>query len=172
MVPKGFLRYHVLEALSQKAMSGSEIMDQIEKHTGGFWKPSPGSIYPLLAWLQDNNYIKELPAESGLKRYEITEDGKALFEEQKKIKQKFREEGGFMNAPFFENFLMKLGPDKNGEFRTSMKRLVVAFFRLGGSLQEKYSEEIMKEALKIVNDAADKFEQLNKKLNETKGEKL
>ena len=54
MVPKGFLRYHVLEALNQKAMSGSELMDEIQKHTGGNWKPSPGSIYPLLAWLQDN----------------------------------------------------------------------------------------------------------------------
>ena len=27
MVPKGFLRYHVLEALNQKPMSGSELMD-------------------------------------------------------------------------------------------------------------------------------------------------
>ena len=34
-VPKGFIRYHVLEALNEKPMSGSELMDAIEKHTGG-----------------------------------------------------------------------------------------------------------------------------------------
>ena len=96
MVPKGFIRYHVLEVLNQKPMSGSEIMNEIEKRTGGFWKPSPGSIYPLLAWLQDNGYIKELPIENGLKRYELTKSGKLLFEEQKKIRKKVREEGGFL----------------------------------------------------------------------------
>jgi DNA-binding PadR family transcriptional regulator len=76
MVPKGFIRYHVLEALNEKPMSGSELMDQIEKHTGGTWKPSPGSIYPLLSYLQDNGYIKELPTDNGLKRYELTLTGK------------------------------------------------------------------------------------------------
>ena len=55
-------------------MSGSELMEEIEKHTGGHWKPSPGSIYPLLSWLQDNGYIKELPSENGLKRYELTQE--------------------------------------------------------------------------------------------------
>jgi len=171
MVPKGFLRYHLLEALSEKSMSGSEIIEQIEKHTGGFWKPSPGSIYPLLAWLQDNSYIKELPTESGLKRYELTENGKTLFQEQKKMRQKIREEGGFMNAPFFENFLTKIDPERNVDFRNSMKRLAISFFRLGSSLQENYSEEAMQEALKVVNETAEKFDQLDKKMKESKGEK-
>ena len=75
MVPKGFIRCRVLEALSQKPMSGPEIMEEIQKQTGSFWKPSPGSIYPLLSWLQDNGCIKELPLENGLKGYELTESG-------------------------------------------------------------------------------------------------
>jgi DNA-binding PadR family transcriptional regulator len=170
MVPKGFLRYHVLEAISEKPISGSEIMEQIGKHTGGFWKPSPGSIYPLLAWLQDNNFIKELPLENGLKRYELTEIGKALFEEQKKIRKKIQEEGGFLNTPFFENFLTKMDPNGNKDFRESMKRLAIAFFRLSSSLQEHYSEELMKETQKIVNEVAEKFEEMNKKIYKTKGE--
>jgi DNA-binding PadR family transcriptional regulator len=168
MVPKGFLRYQVLEALNEKPMSGSEIMEEIEKHTGGFWKPSPGSIYPLLSWLQDNSYIKELPTENGLKRYELTESGKELLEEQKKIRKKFREEVGFLPAPFFDSLLMKIPPEKTVEIRNSIRRVAMAFFQLGNTLQEKFSEQALNEAINAVDEASRKLEEINKKL---KGEK-
>ena len=168
MVPKGFIRYHVLEALNEKPMSGSELMEEIEKHSGGFWKPSPGSIYPLLAWLQDNDYIKELPTENGLKRYELTQNGKSLLEEQKKIRNKFREEAGFMPGQFFDSFLMKIPPEKTREIRDSMKRLAMAMFQMGNTLRDKYSEQTLDDALTIVNETSKKLEEINKKL---KGEK-
>ncbi len=171
MVPKGFIRFHVLEAMSEKPVSGSEIAEQIQKHAGGFWKPSPGSIYPLLGWLQENDYIKELPLENGLKRYELNENGKALFEEQKKMRQKVREQIGFLPAPFFERFLTKMAPEKDVEVRNSVKRLALMFFQLGNSLQENFSEQTLEEALEVVNEAANKLERLNKKLEEAKGEK-
>jgi DNA-binding PadR family transcriptional regulator len=164
MVPKGFIRYHVLEALNEKPMSGSELMDEIEKHTSGFWKPSPGSIYPLLAWLQDNAYIKELPTENGLKRYELTSSGKGLLEEQKKIRKKFREEVGFLPAPFFDSFLMKIPPEKTAEIRNSVRKLAIAFFQLGSALQEKVSEQALNEALNAVDEMSRKLEEINKKL--------
>ena len=75
-------------------------MEQIGKHTGGTWKPSPGSIYPLLAWLQDNSYVKELPTENGFKRYELTQSGKDFLEEQTKIREKFHAKLGFSGKPF------------------------------------------------------------------------
>lgn len=164
MVPKGFLRYHVLKALSEKPMSGSELMENIEKHTGGCWKPSPGSIYPLLSWLQDNNYIKELPADNGLKRYELTSNGKTLLEEQGKIQQKFREQGGFLSNQFFNSLFMKVPPEKTAEIHGSLKRLAIAFFQFGNTIQENYSEEALDESLKIINNTAQKFEDLNKKM--------
>jgi DNA-binding PadR family transcriptional regulator len=168
MVPKGFIRYHVLETLSQESMSGSEMIEKIEKHTGGFWKPSPGSIYPLLSWLQDNGYIKELPVEDGLKRYELTESGKTLLEEQKKIRKRVREEVGFMPAPFFDSFLMKIPPEKTAEIRKSMKQLAITFFKLGSALQEDFSEEALNEALSVVDEASRKFEEISKKIKSEK----
>jgi len=168
MVPKGFIRYHVLEALNQKPMSGSELMEEIEKHTGGFWKPSPGSIYPLLAWLQDNGHVKELPSENGLKRYELTESGKALLAEQEKIRDQFREEAGFMPGQFFDSFLMKIPPEKIGEIRGSMKRLAMAMFKVGNSLRDKYSEQALSDALRVVDETAKKLEEINQKLKSGK----
>ena len=164
MVPKGFIRFHVLEALNEKPMSGSELIAEIEKHTGGFWKPSPGSIYPLLSWLQDSGYIKELPIENGLKRHELTQSGKALLEEQKKIRQKFREEAGFMPGQFFDSFLTKIAPEKIGEIRTSMKRLAIAMFKIGNTLRDNYSEQRLSETLGVVNEASKKLEEIAGKL--------
>ncbi|MCW4047959.1 MAG: PadR family transcriptional regulator [Candidatus Bathyarchaeota archaeon] len=163
MVPKGFIRYQVLEALSQKPMSGSEIMDEIAKHTGGFWKPSPGSIYPLLAWLQDNNYIKELPLENGLKRYELTPNGKALLEEQKNIMKRFRETMGFAQPPF-SAFFMKVTPEKEAVIRDTMRRAGIAMFQLSNALQKNFSEEAFNEGIKAINEAATKLEEIARKL--------
>jgi DNA-binding PadR family transcriptional regulator len=164
MVPKGFLRYHVLEALNQKPMSGSELMEEIHKHTGGNWKPSPGSIYPLLAWLQDNEYIKELAHENGLKRYELTQSGKALLEEQTKIREKFRADMGFMTNPFFDRFFSKIPEEKTNQIRASMKGLMISSIKLGKTLRENYSEKDLDEALKVLDDASKKIDEINNKL--------
>ena len=168
MVPKGFLRYHVLEALNQKPMSGSELMEEIHKHTGGNWKPSPGSIYPLLAWLQDNQYIKELAHENGLKRYELTQTGEVLLEEQTKIRENFTQDAGFMSHPFFDRFFSNIPEEQTKQIRTSMKGLLFASIKLGKNLREHYSEKDLDEALKVLDEAAKKLEEINSKLKSEK----
>jgi len=165
IVPKGFIRYQVLELLSEKPMSGSEIMNEIAKKTDGRWKPSPGSVYPLLSWLQDNNYIKELPAEQdGMKRYTLTEKGKALLEEQRKIRTKFRKEARFMPPPFLGGLWFRIPPEKTVELRRSMHRVISAFFELGSALEAKFSEQAIEDVQKILNETAEKLEGLNRKL--------
>jgi DNA-binding PadR family transcriptional regulator len=170
MVPKGFLRFHVLEALNQKAMSGSELMEEIHKHTGGNWKPSPGSIYPLLAWLQDNSFVKELPTENGFKRYELTQSGKEFLEEQTKIREKFRTDAGFMTNPFFDRFFGNIPQEKSNQIRASMKQLMVSSLKLGKTLRENYSETDLDEALKILNETSRKIDEINTKLKSEKHE--
>ena len=46
------LRHYVLELLNEKPLKGSEIMSAIAEKTMDRWKPSPGSIYPLLRNLE------------------------------------------------------------------------------------------------------------------------
>jgi len=91
IVPKGFLRYRVLTLLNTKRMSGSEIMSELEARTNGRWKPSPGSIYPLLAWLQNNSYIEESGSIGGVKRYQLTDAGSALLRENEKAQEHLQE---------------------------------------------------------------------------------
>jgi DNA-binding PadR family transcriptional regulator len=167
LVPKGFLRQNVLELLSEKPMSGSEIIDEIEKRTNGRWKPSPGSVYPLLAWLQDNSYVKEIVAEEGgMKRYTLTDKGKALLEEGRKIKEKLQKEAKFLPPPFLGALWFRIPPEKTVKLRESMNRVVCAFFELAGSLQEHFSEQIIEEIQKVLDETAEKLEEINKKFGE------
>jgi DNA-binding PadR family transcriptional regulator len=88
-VPKGILRHIVLPILSQGPMSGSELMDEINYYTD--WRPSPGSIYPLLSQLKEDGMIEPHPDEDpSLKRFKITEKGLAILEEQKRHDEHFR----------------------------------------------------------------------------------
>ena len=59
----------VVSLLSASPKNGVEIMDGIEVMTRGWWRPSPGSIYPLLKKMSDEGTIKV--REDG--RYELTE---------------------------------------------------------------------------------------------------
>lgn len=50
-------------------MNGVEIMEQMDRMTNGWWRPSPGSIYPLLEQLQQEKLV-EKTADG---RYQLTE---------------------------------------------------------------------------------------------------
>ncbi|MEM3437695.1 MAG: PadR family transcriptional regulator [Nitrososphaerales archaeon] len=164
-VPKGFLRYQVLELLNEKPLSGSEIMNEIEKKTSGSWRPSPGSVYPLLAWLQDNGYVQEFPIqESGIKRYMLTDKGKQLLEEQRKLKGQFGKGWKIFAPPFFGTLWLRIPSEKAEELRDAVSRLIKAFFSLGMNLETKFSEQALKETLMVLNETAQKFEEINKKL--------
>jgi len=169
-VPKGYLRFQVLELLNEKPMSGSEIMNEIERCTGGCWKPSPGSVYPLLAWLQDNGYIREVSAEeSGVKRYTLTDKGKQLLEEQRKLRTHFRIGRKFLFPPFIGLFWMRrIQSEKAEEIRGAFRRLFEALFNLGLTLEERFSEQAIKEALTVINETAQRLEEIECKL---RGEK-
>jgi len=52
------LRPLVYHLLSQGPRSGAELMDDIEHLTRGFWRPSPGSVYPLLDEMTREGVIK------------------------------------------------------------------------------------------------------------------
>jgi DNA-binding PadR family transcriptional regulator len=164
-VPKGFLRYQVLELLDQKPLSGSEIISEIHKRTNGCWKPSPGSVYPLLAWLQDSGYIKEVPSEeSGIKRYTLTERGKKLLEEQRKVCTQLRMDRLFFVSPFMSSLWLHIPGEEIAEARESFRRVLKALVMLSLTLEERFSEQAVKEVLKILNEAAQKLEEVEKRL--------
>jgi DNA-binding PadR family transcriptional regulator len=57
-------------------MTGAEIMQELHDLTDGDWNPSPGTIYPLLASLEDSGIIKTVKEEGRSKTYSLTEKGR------------------------------------------------------------------------------------------------
>ena len=74
---RGILRDIVLTLLAIKGeMTGAQIIDEIERMSLGFWRPSPGSIYPLLDELVNEGLVKISKIDGVKKYYTLTEEGR------------------------------------------------------------------------------------------------
>lgn len=73
---RGFLRFYILKLIGEasEGISGYALMKRIEEETG-FWRPSPGSIYPLLSALEQAGLIRHR-AEADKKIYFLTDKGR------------------------------------------------------------------------------------------------
>jgi len=80
---KGHLRLIVLKILEDKELCGYELISEIEKETG--WKPSFGSIYPLLNNLLKNSLVTTKKC-GKIKKYHITKKGKLFLADLMKRK--------------------------------------------------------------------------------------
>lgn len=63
------LRHWVVLILSRGPRTGAEVMDEMERMSGGWWRPSPGSVYPLLEELTTEGVTRK--RDDG--RYELAE---------------------------------------------------------------------------------------------------
>jgi DNA-binding PadR family transcriptional regulator len=77
---RGDVRVALLLLLAEEARNGYQLMQAIEELSGGRWRPSPGSIYPTLAQLEDQGLIRATERE-GQKLYEITGAGRSHLKE-------------------------------------------------------------------------------------------
>jgi DNA-binding PadR family transcriptional regulator len=73
---RGDVRAAALALLAEEPMNGYQIIQQISERSGGLWRPSPGSVYPALAQLEDENLVV-LQATAGERRaYTLTDAGR------------------------------------------------------------------------------------------------
>lgn len=58
-------------------MHGYEMIQEIGERSGGFWRPSPGSVYPTLQLLADEGLITSSEGSGSKRLFELTEEGRA-----------------------------------------------------------------------------------------------
>ena len=96
-VRRGDVRSAILSVLADASepINGYQVIQQIADRSQGAWKPSPGSVYPTIAQLQDEGLVEDAP--SGRKTLRLTETGRehvqANADELAAVWQPFDEEG-------------------------------------------------------------------------------
>jgi DNA-binding PadR family transcriptional regulator len=78
---RGDVRTATLLLLSEGPRNGYQIMQDIEERSGGVWRPSPGSVYPVLQQLEDEGLIRSTETD-GRKHYELTDAGRDFVAER------------------------------------------------------------------------------------------
>ena len=78
---RGDIRTAALLLLAEEPRNGYQIKQEVEERSGGVWSPSPGSVYPALAQLEDEGLIRSEETD-GRKLFVLTDAGRAAVEER------------------------------------------------------------------------------------------
>ena len=161
-IPKGFLSYTVLRILCRTPMSGSELMEEIEKRTG--WRPSPGSIYPFLAKLREGSFIEEVESEeAGLKRFALTEKGKELLNEYTREREVF---GRKFHS--IRRMWLKIYKEMDEDLYQTSLKLFEAVEGISPYLKGEEAKDSAKKVHSILLKTTEEIEELRKRLNTEK----
>lgn len=119
------LRMAIVTMLASSPKNGVELMDEIERMTQGWWRPSPGSVYPVLEQLAKEGMIKK--RDDG--RYELTDKasdelegsfGPSFGRRERSVDEMFDEVSGFVS--YLED-LAKSDPSKLSGRKDNLKSL-------------------------------------------------
>ncbi len=110
---RGDIRTAVLAILSEEPGHGYEIIQRLEEKSAGAWRPSPGSVYPMLQLLEDEGLVRSTER-VGKRVFEITDAGR------QEATERVEEAGG---APWD---LAQRGGKGHGELREAMMTLALA----------------------------------------------
>ena len=73
---RGDVRAAILLLLEEEPRNGYGLMQEVEERSAGAWRPSPGSVYPALAQLEDEGLIAPASGDQG-KAFALTDAGRA-----------------------------------------------------------------------------------------------
>jgi DNA-binding PadR family transcriptional regulator len=73
---RGDVRAAILALLAEQPMHGYQIMRELGERSGGVWRPSPGSIYPTLQQLEDEELVRAETGDAGRRVFALTDAGR------------------------------------------------------------------------------------------------
>ena len=79
---RGDVRTAALLLLAEGPLNGYQIMQEIERRSDGVWRPSPGSVYPALAQLEDEGLVRTEQVDER-RTYVLTDVGRTYVDERR-----------------------------------------------------------------------------------------
>ena len=128
----GPLKITVMKLLSEETLSGYALMKALSEKTG--WKPSPGSIYPLLAELNKKKFITS-KQHGREKCYYLTLQGNKMLQELSAKKNAFHKD---MESHL--RIMAMLGEEKEAE---DMKMILRIMSEKQGHLSWIHEEAVL-----------------------------
>jgi DNA-binding PadR family transcriptional regulator len=142
---KGNLKYIILDLIKDRPRHGYDIIRELEEQSHGFYKPSPGVIYPTLQMLEEMRYAKSSEQE-GKKIYSITDEGLKFLDDRSNIadsvRSQMKRKWSFKNADKVA-MIMK-------EYREIENLLGSGFYSLDGDKAERI-RQILVEAYEEID---------------------
>ena len=102
---QGEVRIALLSLIDEEPAHGYELMKRLEERSGGMYKASAGTVYPVLQQLEDEGLIK-VQEENGKNVYHVTEAGK---EEVEALEEKMGRSGARANG--WKDWGVNMGPE-------------------------------------------------------------
>jgi DNA-binding PadR family transcriptional regulator len=133
---RGDVRAAALLLLAEEPRNGYQLMEEIERRSDGAWRPSPGSVYPALAQLEDEGLVRSEET-AGRRAYRLTAEGEQYVEEHRDALGSPWEEAG------------ESVPEELVDLRTLIAHVAMATLQVGQSGDEKQVEE----AKKVLSEA-------------------
>jgi len=135
-------------------------MDEIEYFTD--WRPSPGSIYPLLLKLVEQGLIESVESvDPSLKRYGLTETGKKTLEEHRKLEP-------YINSRYrsIQKLYWRLFKGMQEELFETQARLLNAIEKISPHLTNQPAES--GKLQELLQKTTEKVESITKQLEKQK----
>ncbi len=145
----GDMKYVILKLLKEKPMHGYEVMKALEEKTRGYYKPSPGTVYPTLQWLEDSGLVK-MEVENDKKIYSITDEGLQFLDDNKSTVEDIFDRVSDMIDRIFDD----PGPDVS----RSVGRLVGVAYR--AAWKDGRDADRKAKIITILDDATSQLEEL------------
>jgi DNA-binding PadR family transcriptional regulator len=149
----------ILALLAEKPHHGYELIKVLEERSGGFYHPSPGTIYPALTYLEEIGYAT-VQEDGNRKLYSITDAGRRHLEEHRSAVDTMLSELGRMGEKMDRVRRAFTGDhddeDDGFEARGTSRTVESARRVLKAALREKRhcSPEDAERIAKILNEAA------------------
>lgn len=149
MLGAGDLQLLLLSLIEETPLHGYAMIEAIETRTGGVYAPSPGIVYPTLTLLADMELAEEKP-DGTRKLFAITRKGKTHLDERRAE---------------IDALWSRLDAARETNTPADGAPVWRAMMNLGSVLKtrmwdEKAEREIMLEAARIIDEAAQKIERL------------
>jgi DNA-binding PadR family transcriptional regulator len=132
---RGDIRAAILALLSESSMHGYQIIRELSERTAGAWTPSPGSVYPTLQQLEDEELVVEQKSDTGRRVYELTEAG--------------REMAAALPSPAPWEQVAAAANDETADFRSLVFQVLGAVKQVAGAgtpAQIEAAEEVLRSA--------------------------